>query len=92
MLLGKGGSNVSSIQEQTSCFVQFSKPGTAVNNERDRMMIIATNEIENGKEALRLLLESVAAVVRFFVGGLFSCVRRVGCIFSFFYMQAGRQA
>ncbi|GAB4823052.1 hypothetical protein N2152v2_010098 [Parachlorella kessleri] len=60
--LGRGGGNVNRVKEETGVYVQFTKPGTAVNSERDRMLILAADTVEQGKQAVAMLLDGVAQV------------------------------
>lgn len=61
--LGKNGSTVNKVKEQTGVYVQFTKPGTAVNTERDRMLILASDTVEQAKQAITILLQGVMQVV-----------------------------
>ncbi len=45
-------------------YVQFTKPGTAVNSEKDRMLILAAETVEQAKQAVAMLLDGVSQVVR----------------------------
>ena len=61
--MGKGGVHVNKVKDETGVYVQFTKPGTAVNTEKDRMLILAADTVEQAKQAVAMLLEGVAQVV-----------------------------
>lgn len=60
-LLGKEGSHAQTIKKKTGVHIQFTKPGTAVYNQKDRMLIIAGDSPEKCKEAVKMMLDTVAA-------------------------------
>lgn len=61
--LGRGGANVNRVKDETGVYIQFTKPGTAVNTERDRMLILAADDVETARHAFSLLMDLVASVV-----------------------------
>ena len=69
---------MAAVKQQTGAYVQFTRPGTATNNYKDRMMIVVVDSVEMLQDALRFLFDAVAAVserapcVR-------ACVRVPGC-------------
>ena len=59
-VLGKGGATVNAIKRDTGAYVQFTRPGTATNSPKDRMMIIAVDS-SRGTDAA---VQTVVAVVQ----------------------------
>lgn len=56
-VLGRGGATVAAIKRTTGAYVQFTRPGTATNSGKDRMMIVACeNQGQLGK-AIEMVLE-----------------------------------
>lgn len=60
-IIGKNGSNLERIQEQSGAFIQANAPGFAVHSNRLRFIIIAGDSMERCLHGLALLLESVKA-------------------------------
>lgn len=55
--------------------LQFTKPGTAVNSEEERMLILAADSPQQAKQAVELLLDGLASVVG-------AALRGGGCSFG----------
>ncbi|KAL4858199.1 Far upstream element-binding protein 3 [Chlorella vulgaris] len=60
-VLGRGGSTVAAIKRETGAYVQFTRPGTATNTPRDRMMIVAVESREQLPRAVALMFEAIEA-------------------------------
>lgn len=56
-VLGRGGATVAAIKRDTGAYVQFTRPGTATNSPRDRMMIVAVEQRDQLASAIELVLQ-----------------------------------
>ena len=56
-VLGRGGATVAAIKRETSAYVQFTRPGTATNSAKDRMMIVAVESQAQLGRAIEMVLE-----------------------------------
>lgn len=60
-VLGRGGSTVAAIKRETGAYVQFTRPGTATNSPKERMMIVAVERVQQLADAVAMVLDAVAA-------------------------------
>jgi hypothetical protein len=60
-VLGRGGSTVAAIKRETGAYVQFTRPGTATNTPKERMMIVAVEGVQQLADAVAMVLEAVQA-------------------------------
>ncbi|PSC69332.1 Far upstream element-binding 2 [Micractinium conductrix] len=58
-VLGRGGNTVASIKRETGAYVQFTRPGTATNSPRERMMIVAVERREQLAKAVSMVLQAM---------------------------------
>ena len=59
-VLGRGGSTVAAIKRDTGAYVQFTRPGTATNSPKERMMIVAVENRPQLAKAMALIFEVLA--------------------------------
>ncbi len=59
-VLGRGGGTVAAIKRETGAYVQFTRPGTATNSPRDRMMIVAVERQDQLAPTIGMVLDAVA--------------------------------
>ncbi|PRW33858.1 far upstream element-binding 1-like isoform X1 [Chlorella sorokiniana] len=58
-VLGRGGATVAAIKKETGAYVQFTRPGTATNSPKDRMMIVAVERRDQLPKAISMVLHSI---------------------------------
>ncbi|EFN55717.1 hypothetical protein CHLNCDRAFT_57876 [Chlorella variabilis] len=59
-VLGRGGATVAAIKRETGAYVQFTRPGTATNSPRERMMIVAVENKEQLAGTIGMVLDAIA--------------------------------
>ena len=62
-VLGKRGATVAAIKRDTGAYVQFTRPGTATNSPKDRMMIIAVDGAKGTHAAIQTAVAAVQMVL-----------------------------
>jgi transcription antitermination factor NusA-like protein len=62
-VLGKGGATVNAIKRSTGAYVQFTRPGTATNSPKDRMMIIAVDSSEGTAAAVQTVVAAMQMIL-----------------------------
>ncbi|KAL4436969.1 hypothetical protein ABPG75_004108 [Micractinium tetrahymenae] len=58
-VLGRGGATVAAIKRETGAYVQFTRPGTATNSPKDRMMIVAVERRDQLPKAIELVFQAM---------------------------------
>lgn len=56
-VLGRGGGTVAAIKRETGAYVQFTRPGTATNSPKERMMIVAVERRDQLPKAIELVFQ-----------------------------------
>lgn len=56
-VLGRGGATVAAIKRETGAYVQFTRPGTATNSPKERMMIVAVERRDQLPKAIELVFQ-----------------------------------
>ena len=79
-MVGRGGATVAAVKQRTGAYVQFTRPGTATNNYKERMMIVAVESRQMLQDALRFLFEAVEAVRACMRACVYACMHALrGC-------------
>lgn len=61
-MLGPLNATILTIKRQYGVHVQFTRPGTAVPSEKDRMMVLAGESIKDCSAALAMIIDSLASL------------------------------